>query len=340
MSEDLSKVPTQVPSNDIEIKKFIPTENITLFRSCLVSSEYPGIESSTKYIFDKLGIEYVIDRNQSCCTGLGHYYDIFDEFSTTALAARNFHHAIENNHKHFVPMCSTCYAILKTSAKILNEKDDVREEINRRFREKGLDNLQYTKGDIDPVNDITHVLDVLFYVRDKLPSLKKVDLSGLNIATHHGCHYYKVHYDDSICDVRNPNVIDDVCESMGAPTIGWYDHKRRHCGCGFRQRYANKELSMEASFEKFDSLYDNDVDLLIHMCPNCQVQFDRYQHIISKKTGHDYKMVHLNISQAVALYMGADPYKILGIQTHTQRVEPLLDKLGVKYDIREDKLHD
>ena len=34
MSEDLSKVPTQVPTKDTEIKKFIPTENITLFRSC------------------------------------------------------------------------------------------------------------------------------------------------------------------------------------------------------------------------------------------------------------------------------------------------------------------
>ena len=237
-------------------------------------------------------------------------------------------------------MCSTCYAILKTSAKILNEKDDIRDEINRRFREKGLDYLQYTKGDIDPVNDITHVLDVLFYLKDKLPALKKIDLSGINIATHHGCHYYKVHYDDSICDVRNPNVIDEVCEAMEAPTIGWYDHKRRHCGCGFRQRYANKELSMAATVEKFESLYNNDVDLLIHMCPNCQVQFDRYQHIIAKKTGHTYKMVHLNISQAVALYMGANPYKVLGIQTHTERVEPLLDKLGVEYDSKEDKLHD
>ena len=40
--------------------KNIPIKDITLFRSCLVSAEYPGIEASTKYIFDKLGIEYVI----------------------------------------------------------------------------------------------------------------------------------------------------------------------------------------------------------------------------------------------------------------------------------------
>ena len=34
--------------------KNIPDKNLLLFRSCLVSVEYPGIESSTKYVFDKV----------------------------------------------------------------------------------------------------------------------------------------------------------------------------------------------------------------------------------------------------------------------------------------------
>lgn len=323
-----------------ELKKFIPTENITLFRSCLVSAEYPGVESSTKFIFDKLGIEYVIDRNQSCCTGLGHYYDIFDELSTTALAARNFSHAIENNHKQYVPMCATCYAILKNAAKILNEKDDVREKINKSFRENDLKQLQYTKGDIDPVNDITHVADVLYYLREELPKYKKVDLSDLKIATHHGCHYCKVHYDDTLCGVRDPELMDKICEAMGIPTIGWYDHKKLTCGGGFRQRYANRELSLKASTDKFESLYKEDVDLLLVMCPNCHLQFDRYEQVIQNHTHHKKYMVVLNIAQLIALYMGADPYKIVGIQTHTVNVEPILDKVGIEYDSREDYLHD
>ena len=46
-----------------------------------------------------------------------------------------------------------------------------------------------------------------------------------------------------------------------------------------------------------------------------------------------------NIAQLVALYMGADPYKVVGIQTHTVNVEPLLDKLGIDYNPEEDTLH-
>ncbi|MBR0471631.1 MAG: CoB--CoM heterodisulfide reductase iron-sulfur subunit B family protein [Methanosphaera sp.] len=321
------------------MKKFIPTENITLFRSCLVSAEYPGIEASTKYVFDKLGVEYVIDRNQSCCTGLGHYYDIFDELSTTALAARNFSLAIKNNHKQYVPMCATCYAILKTAAKTLNEKDEVREHINRAFQENGLEEFQYTKGDINPSDDITHVVDVLYYLRDKIPENKKRDISGLNIATHHGCHYCKIHHEDTLCGYRNPEVIDKICEVMDAPTIGWYDQKPRHCGGGFRQRYANRELSLDATVDKFESLHKENVDLLLVMCPNCHLQFDRYEQVLEEKTGDKHYFAVLNIAQLVALYMGADPYKILGIQTHTVNVEPLLDKLGIDYDSREDTLH-
>ena len=184
----------------VDVDKFIPTENITLFRSCLVSAEYPGVEASTKFVFDKLGVEYVIDRNQSCCTGLGHYYDIFDELSTTALAARNFSYAIRNNHKQYVPMCATCYAILKTSAKILNEKDDVREEINKAFRENGLEEFQYNKGDIDPRDDITHVVDVLYYLKDKIPEFT---------------------YETGILNVSSdePIIIEDYSETLGSIII-------------------------------------------------------------------------------------------------------------------------
>ena len=50
--------------------KSIPDKNILLFRSCLVSVEYPGVEASTKYVFEKLGIDYAISEKQTCCRSL------------------------------------------------------------------------------------------------------------------------------------------------------------------------------------------------------------------------------------------------------------------------------
>ena len=45
--------------------KNIPDKDILLFRSCLVSVEYPGVEASTKFVFDKLGIDYAISLEGS-----------------------------------------------------------------------------------------------------------------------------------------------------------------------------------------------------------------------------------------------------------------------------------
>ena len=103
--------------------KQVPDENILLFKSCLVSVEYPGIESSTKFVFDKIGIDYDISDKQTCCTGLGHYSDVFDQFTTTAIGARNFKVASNLNRPNLVMMCATCYAINKKVANILNKKE-------------------------------------------------------------------------------------------------------------------------------------------------------------------------------------------------------------------------
>ena len=276
--------------------KQVPDENILLFKSCLVSVEYPGIESSTKFVFDKIGIDYDISDKQTCCTGLGHYSDVFDQFTTTAIGARNFKVASNLNRPNLVMMCATCYAINKKVANILNKKDDVRDKVNEVFDKSDLSYLKY-------------------------------DLSGYKIATHHGCHYCKVHYDDTIGGVRDPNIIDDIIEACGCKTVGWYDHKRQTCGSGFRQRYSNKDMSMEVTEDKLYSIKEDGVEILVHLCPNCHVQFDRYQNLISKKCGEEFNTIHLNVAQFVAIAMGGDFDEVIGAKAHTVPIDSVINDL-------------
>lgn len=301
--------------------KSIPNKDLIIFKSCLVTVEYPGIESSTKYVFDKLGIDYEILDEQTCCTGLGHYSDIFDQFTTAVLGARNFSLVKKYSKKHFVMMCATCYAINKKVANILNNNEEVRSKVNDIFYESDLEELMYSKGDIDSSENLFHIVDIFYKNKDEISKLIKRDLSKFTIATHHGCHYCKVHYDDTIGGHRDPTILDELVESCGCKTIGFYDFKRNTCGSGFRQRYANKELSMEVTKDKLDSLKRENVDILVHLCPNCHVQFDRYQNYIDK----DYKTIHLNIAQFIAFAMGADLNKVIGSKTHTVPLEPVLE---------------
>ena len=316
--------------------KLIPDKDILLFKSCLVNVEYPGVESSTCYIFDRVGIDYHVDERQSCCTGLGHYYDLFDQISTTTLAARNFHLASSTGNNNIATMCATCYAILKKCAKILNQNENALKEVNTILDDSGLEEMEYSQGDMDPALNIFHVAEILYSKREEISKLIEVDLSGFKIASHHACHYCKVHYKDTLEGVRNPNLIDELAAACGVETIGWYDHKRVTCGAGFRQRFTNKEASLAVTAEKLQVLKENNVEILLHMCPNCQMQFDRYQPYIGEKLDTEFNIYHLNIAQFIALAMGADPYNIVGIQTHTVPIEPLLKDLKQPFKLRED----
>jgi heterodisulfide reductase subunit B len=307
--------------------KKIPDKEILLFKSCLVNVEYPGVESSTKFVFDKLGIEYIVDNRQSCCTGLGHYCDIFDQFSTTALAARNFAIARQTNHKNIATMCATCYAILKKSCNILNNNDNVRKKINKILEDSKLEDMKYTVDEFDSRNNIYHTAEILYNKADLIEEASKIDLSQFKVASHHACHYCKVHYKDTIGNLRDPMIIETLAKSCGVETLDWYDHKRTTCGAGFRQRFTNIDLSLSVTAEKLLSLKENNVDILLHMCPNCMMQFDRYQPKIEKTLKTKFNIIHLNISQFIALALGADPYKVIGIQTHTVPVEPILEKI-------------
>ena len=307
--------------------KDIPNSNILLFKSCLVSVEYPGIESSTKYVFDKIGIDYEVNSRQTCCTGLGHYSDIFDQMSTSIIGARNFHVAKDLNRKNLVMLCATCYAINKKVANILNNKKETRNEINEIFEESNMGEMKYKEGDIDSSKNIFHVVDILYSKKEEIAKNIKFDLSKFKIATHHGCHYCKVHYNDTIGGIRDPNIIDDIIKYCGVETIGWYDHKITTCGSGFRQRFVNKDLSMDVTLDKLNSLKNDGVEVLIHLCPNCHVQFDRYEKYIADTNETEFNIIHLNIAQFIALAMGADPYKVVGIQTHTVPIEPFVKEL-------------
>ena len=230
-------------------------------------------------------------------------------------------------------MCATCYAILKKSCNILNKNDNVRGKINEIFEDSKLGELKYTVDEFDSRNNIFHTAEILFNKADEIEEAPKIDLSQFKVASHHACHYCKVHYKDTIGNLRDPMIIETLAKSCGVETVDWYDYKRTTCGAGFRQRFTNLDLSLSVTTDKLLSLKENNVDILIHMCPNCQMQFDRYQPKIEEMLNTKFNIVHLNISQFIALAFGADPYKVIGVQTHTVPLDPILEKIKLNQTI-------
>lgn len=298
-------------------------EGVLIFRSCLVSGEYPGVEASTKWLLERLGIEYTVHPEQTCCTGLGYYSDLIPIETAVALAARNACVAADDGHPVITYLCSTCYAVNKKARDILAVQE-YREQTNAVLARVG---RCYDDGVAGRVQH-RHALEVIWGAHRSIPALVRRRLDGIKVATHPACHYCKVFPDEVMGDSEDFMVPEELLIPAGALPTGAYNEKTTHCGAGFRQRFVNPSLSLAVTREKLRRLAEERVDVCLHMCPNCHVQFDRNHDVISATSHEQYPFIHLHAQQLLALALGADPETVLGIETHSQDVEPLLQRIA------------
>ncbi|HYA01334.1 MAG TPA: CoB--CoM heterodisulfide reductase iron-sulfur subunit B family protein [Candidatus Binatia bacterium] len=298
---------------------------VQLFRSCMVSSEYPGVEAATRWLFERLGVEYIVNPEQTCCTGLGYYSDLLPFPTTLAMAARNACVAVEAEHPIMAYLCSTCYAINKKAYRVLEDPEQ-RGKVNEQLAKIG---HRYDDGVARSIQH-RHALEVLWSQHHSIASLVRRRLDGIKVATHPACHYCKVFPDEVLGDSENFMLPEDLLEPAGVTATGYYPEKTTHCGAGFRQRFVNPSMSMAVTREKLRRLAAERVDVCVHMCPNCAVQFDRHHDVIARSSGEEYPFVHLHVQQLVALALGADPDTVCGVAAHSQDVEPLLERIGAR----------
>src|SRR5664279_1494227 len=217
------------------------TSGVLLFRSCLISTEYPGSEAATKWLFERFGIEYTVHPEQSCCTGLSYYSELVPAATSLGLAARNACVAVEDGHPVMSYLCSTCYAINKKARNIL-QVPEYRAETNKVLAGIGREYTDEVAGAIRH----SHTMEILWSAHHSIPDLIRRRLDGIKVATHPACHYCKVFPDEVVGDSENFMIPEDLLEATGVVKTGLYNEKTTHCGAGFRQRFVNPSIAMAA----------------------------------------------------------------------------------------------
>jgi heterodisulfide reductase subunit B len=298
----------------------MPEHGFWLFKSCLMGIEFPGSESSIKFVFDKLGIKYLDDSRQSCCTGMGMMVDVFDPLTSAVIAARNFHLAAASGFPYLATICTTCLGINKKVCNWVNENPQFADKIRETLAKI---NLQYDSNKMKKEN-VFHVADVIHKWKDKVRREKVIDFQGIPIAAHYGCHYYKIHHGEK---PEKLQVLEEIIEAIGGKPVNNYPEKYLCCGSGYRHRHFNQQLANSALEKKMSGVRESGAEVLVNMCPMCFFQFDRFQSTIEKRLGKTFNLVHFNVAQLVALALGADPYKVVGIQCHRTKVESLLQRI-------------
>jgi len=163
--------------------------------------------------------------------------------------------------------------------------------------------------------------EIVWAQRDRIQETIKHELDGLRVATHNGCHYAKMFRKHAI-----PNLLDELVSVTGAECIE-YVEKNLCCGLGFGHTIEpeQRHLTREITYRKLMSAKDAGADVVLVACPGCQMTLDRNQELIERESGDEIGLPIVNYAQLIALAMGADPYKVAGIQTHSVALESVLN---------------
>lgn len=320
-----------------DFQKDIPDDHYFYVRSCIRQSFFPGSEQFfLKVLRDDLGKDIYEDPKHTTCTGIGYHGDVVPFETIQTVVARHFALATENGYKDIVISCVTSFGIYTEIIETWKHNPEI--------LEKAREDLYKATGRVfDVPESITHSSDIIYKFRDKIAEKAKYKLINqytgepLKIVEHIGCHYSKMFPKYGVGGAEFPHVLIGMIESWGGKVID-YPERRHCCGFGFRQYLvqANRGYSLSNSKKKFESMQPYKPELILANCPGCTMFMDKWQYTIKAMEGMTYGpsgqgIPVLTYEELAGIVMGYNPWE-LGLQYHNVQSEPLLDKMGVKYD--------
>ncbi|NLL28085.1 MAG: heterodisulfide reductase subunit B [Bacteroidales bacterium] len=320
-----------------DYQKEIADDNYWYARSCIRQNFFPGSEwAFLKILRDELGKDIFDSARHTTCTGIGYHTDVVSFDTIMTVVARQFALMSEKGYKNYAASCVTSFGIYTEILETWESHPEVLERIRENL-------YKATKREFNIPENLVHTSDIIFKFRKEIFEKKKYSL--VNAATgkplrgveHIGCHYAKIFPHKGVGGAEYPYVLAGMIEDWGGEVVD-YPERRHCCGFGFRQYIvkANRGYSVANSQKKFESMQPYKPDFILTNCPGCSMFLDRWQYFIAETEGITYGENGMGIpvltyEELAGIVLGYDPWQ-LGLQMHQVSVEPLLDKIGYKYD--------
>jgi len=291
-------------------------EAIYLFRSCTGTLQYPGVENAIRHICGLMGIEVIMDPDQTCCSGyLLTCSAYLPEFSL-AVTARN-HALAEKRNLDIYTFCNGCYAYNCEFAHLL-EDQKTRDTANQLIGRFGYNYQGRAK--------VYHVQELYYRLKDRIAEKMVYPLKGLRVAAHYGCHYLL--QEGVIDDFDLPTFHEEILQALGATPV-YYTERRACCGYGVGKVFTHKEeVVLPHLLNKLSSIRDEGAQLITTVCPGCNVAMDREQPHLSQMGRGEFQIPVIDLGQLIALSLGASPVK-LGFNANTIKLDGILEYLGI-----------
>jgi len=289
-----------------------------LYLGCTIPLKVPHFEFAFREIANILGYKFKEMEGASCCPDPVATQSVSIDTWLT-IAARNICIA-EKMGLDILTICSGCYETLKTTQVLLEEDRAAFDRVNSVLKKIG---YEY-KG----ISKVYHFVE-LFAQDEMLNKIKNIlmkPIDNLNVAVHYGCHLIRPSKILQFDHPERPETIDRIIEAMGAKSVSFAG--KLEC-CGFCARL-QEEIGFELVENKMTELkeLEEEVDVMVGVCPACVGQYDRKQRLISRKTGKELDIPVLYLPELMAIAFGVEPDK-LRLTNRSVKPKKLMEKLNI-----------
>jgi heterodisulfide reductase subunit B len=291
-----------------------------LYPGCSMESSARAYYDSLMAIHEPLGLDLEEIHDWNCC-GATEYLGV-SLTPAYSLISRNLALAAQqaNGSRTIVAPCSACYLNLAKADYYMRERPVLGEKVNTALAAGG---LHYTPGSLT----IRHLLDVIIndIGLDTVKQKVTRPLKGLRVAPYLGCMVPRPDYEHRWSNPEYPTELDRLLKVLGAEVIDF--PLKTHC-CGGHMTQIGPETAFELIRRLIHAASEYQADLMVTLCPMCQMNVDAFQGETNAFFHTNYHMPILFFTQLIGLAFGKEP-KELGIGTELVDARTALAKIGL-----------
>jgi len=280
------------------------------FPGCSLECSSAAYDVSVRKVAELLGIGLAELDDWNCC-GATEFFSQ-DELVACSVVARNLA-LVDPGIDQLVAPCAACYLNLKKTDHLMTEDAGMNAKISEALSAGG---LSYQAGRVH----VRHLLDVIYTdvgeaaIREKV----KRPLTGLRVAPYYGCQVVRPL--DGFDDTEHPVKLDELFTWVGAEVVDY--PLKTHC-CGGHMTQISEPQAFELIRRLLDSAVDRRADMILCMCPMCQLNLDAYQRQVASHFHTRFDMPIVFFTQMLGIAFGLEP-KELGFGKEIVGAEPVI----------------
>lgn len=291
------------------------------YPGCSMEGSAKAYDESLQAILDPLGIDFQTIDDWNCC-GATEYVGM-SLTPAYALIARNLALAAKQakDTDILIASCSACYLNLAKADHYMAERPKLDTNVNSAL---AAGNLHYDPGTLK----IRHLLDAIVHDVGFEAIEKKIvkPLKGLRVAPYVGCMVPRPDYEKRWSDTEYPVELDQLLKTLGADVIDF--PLKTHC-CGGHMSQIGPAVAFELMRRLIASADQYHADMMVTLCPMCQLNLDAYQGEMNRFFKTNYHMPIMFFTQLIGLALGIQA-ETLGFGREFVSARKALGKIGVE----------